>query len=591
IVITAAAVSLTGNGTEAYAQIGHGGFDSGASGRVLDTGTIFLSETGALTMAGGANADAYAQIGDGGDSAIANGTGLNITVLVSAGGGSMTGGAAPRAYVQIGDGGDGGGSGAGLTLAGNVGVGITGALTMNGNASDYAQIGDGAAHTFTGVVTGNVDARATDTLHLAGTVPTDVLIGSFVTTGVYDGPTLIIAKAIDENGASVSGTTTSLTAPLFHMITQDLSTGTVVSGLISGGHVTVITTGTDLQESKLNIPFTYNSSNSLDLISQDNVTIALGDNVNNTGALLNGAFNLSSGWDGTTGLAVIPGTAPFSIAAVDAGTDGVNFGLPAGPISGQHYIELNATISTAGGAITFAGPVRLSLVNDTLTSNDNGASGGKVAFFGPLDNGSGAADNLTIQAGGGPIVITGPTGTSGAGGSPNKLGTLTLFGGNMMFGPPTNKMFVHQLNITTTGAVTGEVDPDLFNWTGLGGSSATLTGTVGGAFGQQAASNIKVLQQIGPGPCTIDGFSFCGSFVPFFPVPGNLDLPQSGNGADDAANGVFYGQDNKEPYSVQPYTASFNLLYEPAMGPNGPGGAPPPYNYVESCLENMRYCP
>ena len=161
IAITAGSLSINGgSGSDAYAQIGHGGDNFGAQSHLSAAslgGDIVVSGTTGVTLAGGTGSDAYTQIGHGGadafiQSTIAGTLGVSGTVSVAASQGAiaLTGGSGTAAYAQIGHGGVLFTAGTTGTLAisnGDITVTAQGNIALTGGDSGggggYAQIGDG----------------------------------------------------------------------------------------------------------------------------------------------------------------------------------------------------------------------------------------------------------------------------------------------------------------------------------------------------------------------------------------------------------------------------------------------------------------
>jgi filamentous hemagglutinin family protein len=176
IAVSGDSVALgAGGGNASYAQIGDGGYKSGQSlnGSATIGGDIVIAAVSGVTLNGNAT-DAYAQIGNGGDfinNNLADGSSGTISgnVSVSVSDPAVVGnaivataGSGANSYVQIGNGGNGENNhGAGQTVTFNIAGDITiDDLVLTGSntgSNGYAQIGNGdGAGSGTGNVSGNI---------------------------------------------------------------------------------------------------------------------------------------------------------------------------------------------------------------------------------------------------------------------------------------------------------------------------------------------------------------------------------------------------------------------------------------------------
>jgi filamentous hemagglutinin family protein len=141
-------LAMTGGAAGDYVQIGHGGLGTSGS----EGGAISVAAAGTIDLDGGSGTDAYAQIGHGG--ALSNeGTTVAFSdtgdISVAGLAITLTAGGGTGAYVQIGHGGLDAGASATLSsgsivFSGDIAVTSTDPLTMAGDGlSAYAQIGNG----------------------------------------------------------------------------------------------------------------------------------------------------------------------------------------------------------------------------------------------------------------------------------------------------------------------------------------------------------------------------------------------------------------------------------------------------------------
>ncbi|MCB1063843.1 MAG: hypothetical protein KDN20_13085 [Verrucomicrobiae bacterium] len=165
VIGTADNVSVTGGQNLSYAQIGHGGNDSGATGNDGNTsGSITIDALGLLTVQGGVGSDAYAQIGHGGyQNSADHGVAGDVISLSAINGLSLLGGGT-RSYAQVGNG--------GRTAGGNHSADISfngGPVTLLGGTGgeSYTQIGHGG-HTSSGNHTGSVTVDSSSGISMTG---------------------------------------------------------------------------------------------------------------------------------------------------------------------------------------------------------------------------------------------------------------------------------------------------------------------------------------------------------------------------------------------------------------------------------------
>ena len=186
------------------------------------------------------------------------------------------------------------------------------------------------------------------------------------------------------------------------------------------------------------------------------------------------------------------------------------------------------------------------------------------------------------------------------------LGPVTIYGNNIIFGvdpnpdhyDPDHAFHAGDVTVFAEGCVIGSIDVDQLHFFG---SSANMWGFVDGQDGIGAAEAIDVIQENPPGPFLMNGFPFPVNFLGVqFGIDAILELldhnlpdgglPNSGLGSITQWDGVHYGQDNHEPYTVEFCRAAFNLSYEQgwASQKNDPNA-----NYLEfvhQLLQQMSYC-
>jgi len=245
---TSGGVFLTGgssSGSDAYAQIGHGGAyafagdSSSSNGGPADFNNLTLGGTGeTITVAGdngvgvsgGSSGYAYAQIGHGGynfasGATVTNAVAIATAIAVTANSGDIdvTGGSFD-AYAQIGHGGDyafGGATAGSLAITGDISVTASdGSVKLSGSTTDgYAQIGDGGLAFADGAqimgaatIDGDINVDATNTLGTSGgvTLTGDAGGGGYAQIGhggsdAFDNATLG-SLAIGETGAKITVT-------------------------------------------------------------------------------------------------------------------------------------------------------------------------------------------------------------------------------------------------------------------------------------------------------------------------------------------------------------------------------------------------
>lgn len=182
-------IILTGAGqTDAYTQIGHGGEGGTGNAGANDVnagsveGDISLTSSGTVSLTGGTGTDTYAQIGHGGDNSVYS-TSAPSSILINAGSVSLSGNTGQDSYAQIGH----GGSQSRGTNEGSITVlANTGAISLAGGtagARTYSQIGHGGALS-TGDSAGDVFLNI-NPLTFAPSTGTDVMLTGGPTAGSY----------------------------------------------------------------------------------------------------------------------------------------------------------------------------------------------------------------------------------------------------------------------------------------------------------------------------------------------------------------------------------------------------------------------
>ena len=454
-------LSVTSVGPQAYAQLGHGGYSASGS----HTGSITVVSAGNVTLTGAGTGDGYAQLGHGGNTSPGSHTGdISLTAVNLA----MTG-ASLFSRVQIGHGGN---NSAGNN-GGKITVALTGGATLQGGSlsRSYAQIGHGgpgSAGNFSGDVAvtigGNLDLRAGS---VSNATQAYALIGHGDVTTALSGTrqgnldVRVAGESSFVNGIAINAiwnighatsTANGVTHAdvLFSTGTLDYSTGLVASvtstsadftskfiANLAGGSVTVASTGSG--GFSLTSSWNYSSSNALTLLSTTDFRFLLG--VQNGLAVGGGVVNIGSGWDGTTGLAMTPGTGPLmnfasimaSPAAYGNNSGSVYIGASVGnpvvavgsrsgstqvvghdlTLTGSStvtngYAQLGFREPTAATGFSTAAPITVILKNSLMVAGGN-------VFGGYAQIGNGGQDSSGGQSAnsfGGDIMIIAPTSVS-----------------------------------------------------------------------------------------------------------------------------------------------------------------------------------
>ena len=290
---------IAGSGFAAYAQLGHGGY--GARGD--HSGAVTITKVSDLMFTGGGHYYAYAQLGHGGYHA--DGSHSGTLMIAQAHDLTFKG---SDAYAQLGHGGvyvDGNHSGAvTITQANN--------LTLTGGSDDhtYAQLGHGdASGNAGGTRQGDIDVRLAGEMSLVDGTGADSpwLIGHATTTagGISNANVTLITGTLD-----YSNTATSTLATL----NQDFADKMVAN--LAGGHVTIgATNGTSGPTGGMLVTGTFDygrsgtpsatiGAHNLSFLSTSDIRFAAGvQNAFGTAAGDGGQVNVVAGWDGTTGVA------------------------------------------------------------------------------------------------------------------------------------------------------------------------------------------------------------------------------------------------------------------------------------------------
>lgn len=196
---------FVGAGSRNYAQIGHGGHNAtGDIGTAVDGSDITIRVDGvagsnSVTVSGGLNQEGYAQIGHGGDTTVAGGSGYfgNISVTAAAGdilveANSADANGANRTFAMVGHGGLGVGGALNGDLVGDIELttgdgGITLDSSAEGN-NNIVQVGHGGLNVDAlNGFSGSIKVRATDDI-IANAGTADNNTGADPLMPVYSGP-------------------------------------------------------------------------------------------------------------------------------------------------------------------------------------------------------------------------------------------------------------------------------------------------------------------------------------------------------------------------------------------------------------------
>lgn len=454
-------LSVTSVGPQAYAQLGHGGYSASGS----HTGSITVVSAGNVTLTGGGTGDGYAQLGHGGNTSPGSHTGdisltavnLAMTGAVSfsrvqighggnnsagnnsgkitvalTGGATLQGGSSQRSYAQIGH----GGTGSAGDFSGDVAVTIGGNLVLRaGSVSNatqaYALIGHGDVTTaLSGTRQGNLDVRVAGESSFVNGIAANAIwnIGHSTSTanGVTNADVLFSTGTLDYSTSLVASVTST---------SADFTSKFIAN--LAGGSVTVASTGSG--GFSLTSSWNYSSSNALTLLSTTDFRFLLG--VQNGLAAGGGVVNIGSGWDGTTGLAMTPGTGPLmnfaSIMASPAAYGnnsgsvyiGASVGNPVVAVGGRssstqvagHDLFLTGSSSVTNGyaqlgyrepsgATGFStdAPISVVLKNSLIVAGGSASGGYAQIGNGGRDSSGGQSANSF----GGDIMIVAPTSVS-----------------------------------------------------------------------------------------------------------------------------------------------------------------------------------
>ncbi len=156
--------------------------------------------------------------------------------------------------------------------------------------------------------------------------------------------------------------------------------------------------------------------------------------------------------------------------------DGAVTSTVAGNISvtSQNDIELDTTITSAGGNIEFHSPVLLTSPT-TVISNANATPGGNVTFDDSVDSATTTAEDLTVTAGTGNLTFTGAVGAA------HQVGNLTVTSAGKF--------------LESAGVTALSVDVTAGNGITLDGNVTTTAGNIslaGGAGNITLANNVTV---------------------------------------------------------------------------------------------------
>jgi hypothetical protein len=415
---------LAGGGSLSYSQIGNAGHGNRGSG----TGNLSVT-TGTLTIQGGTGALANAVLGNGGYASDGDHSG-NITVTAQ--NVTLQGalGSTNDSVAQIGHGGalsDGNHSGAiALSVAGNL------SLLGGSSSRSPAQIGHGTVGglTTTGTRQGLIDVRVGGESSFVNGIATNAIwnIGHATSTanGVTHADVLFSTGTLDYSTSLVASVTST---------SADFTSKFIAN--LAGGSVTVASTGSG--GFSLTSSWNYSSSNALTLLSTTDFRFLLG--VQNGLAVGGGVVNIGSGWDGTTGLAMTPGTGPLmnfasimaSPAAYGNNSGSVHIGASVGnplvavgsrsggtqvvghdlTLTGSStvtngYAQLGFREPTAATGFSTAAPITVILKNSLMVAGGNASGGYAQIGNGGQDSSGGQSANSF----GGDIMITAPTSVS-----------------------------------------------------------------------------------------------------------------------------------------------------------------------------------
>ena len=369
-------------------MLGNGGYasDGDHSGNITVT-----AQNVTLQGALGSTNDSVAQIGHGG--ALSDGNHSGAIALSVAGNLSLLGGSSSRSPAQIGH-------------------GTVGGLTTTGTRQGLIDVRVGGESSFVNGIATNAIwniGHATSTAN--GVTHADVLFS----TGTLDYSTSL--------AASVTSTSSDFTSKFI--------------ANLAGGSVTVASTGSG--GFSLTSSWNYSSSNALTLLSTTDFRFLLG--VQNGLAVGGGVVNIGSGWDGTTGLAMTPGTGPLmnfasimaSPAAYGNNSGSVHIGASVGnplvavgsrsggtqvvghdlTLTGSStvtngYAQLGFREPTAATGFSTAAPITVILKNSLMVAGGNASGGYAQIGNGGQDSSGGQSANSF----GGDIMITAPTSVS-----------------------------------------------------------------------------------------------------------------------------------------------------------------------------------
>ncbi|HXQ52375.1 MAG TPA: hypothetical protein VN802_14880, partial [Stellaceae bacterium] len=413
-----------------YAQVGNGGYEGFGSA----TGTITVQAAN-VTLTGGEGQSAYAQIGNGGSNfnlqldpaSIAESGDITVTVdpLASFGTLMLTGGVGSGAYVQIGNGGDSVNAG---VFANSGDIAMTGAIAVtagqvalagSSGLHSYAQIGNGGA-------SANIDASASGSILIgdAGSTVAVTLGGSSqsitLTGGTGGGAYAQIGNGGISSNATATGGAVTVTvsgAGSSLALSAGPSDGSGDYAMIGNGDPLAFSTGNVSGDVTVTVGGTTTLTNTGDSVAfignltssgtaAGNVTLTTGAIVNANGAVENlidyvlgggvsdsesltlnltggGVLSLTGGSISIDSAQTLTLNAP--LGTIDLEGSFSNAGAGALNVTAASII-LAGSATTAGGAITFNGPV---VMADDLTVATNGgevASGANITFNGTLDD-------------------------------------------------------------------------------------------------------------------------------------------------------------------------------------------------------------
>lgn len=569
-------LSLNGGATGdgAFAQIGHGGVNGlgDKSGTITLTGTTTAASQGNLSLTGGGGANAYSQIGHGGVGvtsgavdATAGASDITITNVVNT---TLQGGLAATglgAYSQIGS----GGLNHADSIAGNVSLTSSGAITMTGGGAEdaYTQIGVGGANAV-GTKTSTTTVNGGSLSLMGGTAQSayaQVGAGGDLATGTITGAIDIDTTAGAVTVASGSGTDAYAqigagghgTEGVNSTITSNITIDTVGGGLVvdasAGGdnaYAQVGSGGLDQDGNK-------GGDNDIVINSGGNVELKSGDNINAYSQI--GVGGAASDGTKNGGVTLNAGTNTFAMTSGDGENAFSQIGTGGDRVDGNSGdITDGTTTVTANGGTTMTskagedayvqigaggnryntgapGIVANTILNSNMGVTMDASGGGNDAY---VMIGIGGADvnevlngNVTVNSAGGAITMTG----GGAGDTFTQIGV----GGDNADGAKTSVTTVIGQSIAMTGGSGG----DAYSQIGAGGNEASgdITGktdvdTTGGGIVMTGGSGTDSYAQIGAGGLNADTVTATGhvSVTEVNTVGGGLTMDALTNGGDDA---------------------------------------------------------